>query len=169
MELIADGLLIATALAAGMYCMVLSRRLRHLTQAGDGIGPQIEALDKALARAGEALVETRAGVEQLRNSARSASVELAREVARAEKVAAEMARNAEAGAATLQRLYEAERLIGAQEDDEVEPASSQKGGRRVELPGNGDAAEVAAMDAASVTAGARSRNKNGPKSDRVTP
>ena len=48
MELIADGLLIATAMTAGLYCLVLSKRLRLLTDSGNGIGPQIEALDQAL-------------------------------------------------------------------------------------------------------------------------
>lgn len=83
MDLIADGLLIATALTAALYCVILSRRLRRLTDAEAGIGTQIRALNKALEETRTALAETRRGVAEARGSARSASDALGREVAAA--------------------------------------------------------------------------------------
>ncbi len=133
MELIADGLLVATAMTAGLYCLVLSRRLRRLTDAGDGIGPRIEALDKALAQAGEALAETKAGVEQLRHSAKNATTDLSREIARGEELATRITRGVEAGTAALHRLYEAEALVNAASGDSAS-ADAHRNGPRVELP-----------------------------------
>lgn len=107
MELIADGLLIATGLTAGLYCLILSRRLRRLTDSGNGIGAQIEALDRALAETRSALAETREGVGDLRGSVRSAQAQLARDVVQASELAGQLeVRVAEAEAA-LQRLYQA--------------------------------------------------------------
>jgi hypothetical protein len=90
MNLIADGLLIATALTAALYCHVLSRRLRHLTDAGSGIRGQIEALTRALDETRTALADTRRGVAEARGSARNATETLSREVQRALEVAAEL-------------------------------------------------------------------------------
>ncbi|MEE8454716.1 MAG: hypothetical protein V3R90_08190, partial [Limibaculum sp.] len=87
MELIADGLLIATAMTAGLYCLVLSRRLRRLTDSGASIGPQIEALDRALGETRAALAETRKGVSELRGSTKAAIAQLARETARGGEMA----------------------------------------------------------------------------------
>lgn len=46
MELIADILLIAGALGAGIYCVVLSRRLSRFTDLERGVGGAIAALSK---------------------------------------------------------------------------------------------------------------------------
>ncbi len=61
MALIADILLVAGALAAGLYCLVLSRRLRHFTDLERGVGgavavlsAQVDDMTKALERAREA-------------------------------------------------------------------------------------------------------------------
>lgn len=78
MSLIADGLLIATCLTTALYCMVLSRRLRRLSDTGDGVGQQILRLNTALA-------ETRAAVEEMRSSARSASDRLQDDMAAAKR------------------------------------------------------------------------------------
>ncbi|MEM1313163.1 MAG: hypothetical protein AAGI51_01305 [Pseudomonadota bacterium] len=58
MTLIADGLLIAAALTAAMYCHVLSRRLRRLRDMDGGVGAaiatlsdQVDAMRGALAAA----------------------------------------------------------------------------------------------------------------------
>lgn len=104
MEFIADGLLIATTLTAGIYCLVLSRRLARLTDSASGIGPQLEALDRALAETRERVDEMRAGIPQLtrengRAAARMKDLEAA--IGRAEKL--------------LQRLYEAEERLAASE------------------------------------------------------
>ena len=44
MELIADILLIAGALGAGLYCIVLSRRLNRFTDLEKGVGGAIAVL-----------------------------------------------------------------------------------------------------------------------------
>ena len=44
MELVADILLIAGALGAGLYCVVLSRRLNRFTNLEDGVGGAIAVL-----------------------------------------------------------------------------------------------------------------------------
>ncbi|MEO0993974.1 MAG: hypothetical protein AAFU49_03525 [Pseudomonadota bacterium] len=80
MDLIADGLFIATALTAALYCFVLSRRLRRLSDAETGIGSQIHALNKALEETRSGLSETRRGVAEARASVRNASESLAVEV-----------------------------------------------------------------------------------------
>lgn len=115
MELIADGLLIATALTAGLYCLVLSRRLARLTESGNGIGPQIEALDRALNETRAALTETREGLVEMRGSARAAIAQLAGETERAEVMAQRIERGVETAKATMQRLYEAGDRIEAHE------------------------------------------------------
>ncbi|MEM9147644.1 MAG: hypothetical protein AAGC57_15765 [Pseudomonadota bacterium] len=80
MDLIADGLFIATALTAALYCFVLSRRLRRLSDAETGIGVQIHALNKALEETRAGLAETRRGVAEARASVRNASEALGVEV-----------------------------------------------------------------------------------------
>lgn len=45
MELIADGLLFIATLVAGLYCLVLSRRLRQMTQTEGGIGKAVTVLN----------------------------------------------------------------------------------------------------------------------------
>ncbi|MGF1445911.1 MAG: hypothetical protein ACFBRM_06875 [Pikeienuella sp.] len=84
MELVADGLLIATALAAALYCLVLSRRLRRLTDAEAGIGGQIAALNAALEETKAGLAETRRGVAEARAGLRNAHDSLAGDLAAAE-------------------------------------------------------------------------------------
>lgn len=120
MELIADGLLIATAMTAGLYCLVLSRRLRRLTESGNGIGPQIEALDQALEDTRAALAETHEGVAELRGSTEAVIAQLARETARGEDMAEAIARGVEEAKATMQRLYEAGDRIEAYENRSME-------------------------------------------------
>ena len=116
MEFIADGLLIATAMTAGLYCLVLSRRLRRLTESGEGIGPQIEALDQALTETRAALAETREGVSELRGSSKAAVVQLTRETARGEEMTGRIERGLEEANATMQRLYQARDRIEAHEN-----------------------------------------------------
>jgi phosphoenolpyruvate-protein kinase (PTS system EI component) len=115
MELIADGLLIATAVTAGLYCMVLSRRLQRLTDSGKGIGSQIDALDNALNEARAALEETREGVSELRGSTKSAIAQLLRETARGQEVTSEIQRAIAEAKTTMQRLYETGERLEAYE------------------------------------------------------
>ena len=90
MDLIADGLLIATALTAALYCLVLSRRLRRLTDAQSGVGAQIGELSKALEETRSAVSEARRTLSESRASARNARDALAQEVSTAQAVIAEL-------------------------------------------------------------------------------
>ena len=128
MELIADGLLIATAMTAGLYCLVLSRRLRRLTDSGNSIGPQIEALDRALGDTRAALAETREGVSELRGSTKAAITQLARETARGGEMAELIGRGVEEAKATMQRLYEATDRIEAYENRSAKESHAGEGG-----------------------------------------
>lgn len=79
MTLIADVLLIAGAMGAGLYCLVLSRRLRRFTDLEKGVGgavavlsAQVDDLTKTLNRAQVAAkgsVETLADVSSRAESA----------------------------------------------------------------------------------------------------
>ncbi|MEM1343267.1 MAG: hypothetical protein AAGI34_01655 [Pseudomonadota bacterium] len=94
MELISNGLLIVTALTAALYCLILARRLRNLTDSQSGIGAQIQALNRVLEETRTALTETRKGVTEARGSARTATENLAREVATARETIAALERAA---------------------------------------------------------------------------
>lgn len=107
MSLITDGLMIATALTACVYCLVLSRRLRRLTDSELGIGQQIAALNAALADTQSALAETRAGLEDQKSSAKAATERLGREVWLAKQTIGELEEAGRAAAETLNRALEA--------------------------------------------------------------
>jgi chromosome segregation ATPase len=119
MELIADGLLIATAMTTGLYCLVLSRRLARLTESGNGIGPQINALDQALSETRAALTETREGMSELRNSAKTTIAQLNHETERGEEMAQRIERGIGEAKATMQRIYEVNDRIEAHENAPV--------------------------------------------------
>ena len=123
MNLITDGLLMATAMIAGIYCLVLSRRLRRLTDSSSGIGSQIAALDRALAETRGALTETREGVSEMRASARAAIAELKRRTGSAEEAAGALAEATGKAETALQRLYEAHERVEALERPEADPAA----------------------------------------------
>ena len=127
MNLIADGLLMATAMIAGLYCLVLSRRLKRLTDSGSGIGSQIAALDRALAETRGALTETRDGVAELRASARSAVADLRRRTEAAESLAARLGEASEKAEGVLQRLYEAQSRVEAHAPMEEGAGGGQPG------------------------------------------
>lgn len=80
MSLIADGILIVACLTTAVYCFVLSRRLRSLSQTEDGLGLQLLQLNTALD-------ETRASVKEIRSSAKTATDRLSREIAQSKRVA----------------------------------------------------------------------------------
>lgn len=96
MSLIADGLMIVAGLVAGLYCLVLSRRLRQLTDSGQGIGAQIKGLSDAIA-------ETRAAVAEARKGAEDSGARLGREVRRAEGLVAELRAAAKVAETAAQR------------------------------------------------------------------
>lgn len=71
MELIADIFLIAGALGAGLYCVVLSRRLSRFTDLEKGVGGAIAALSTQVDDMTQALATSRqataASAESLKN------------------------------------------------------------------------------------------------------
>ena len=122
MSLIADGLLIAACLTMAAYCMVLSRRLRRLSSTEDGIGRQILQFDQALE-------ETRAAMNELRDGSRRASERLSREIAQARKLSADLA------------------ALGARLDGASRPAGRATGGARDAAPDEAeDAGDAATHD-----------------------
>lgn len=103
MELISDGLLLVAALTATLYCVVLGRRLRRLSDAGTGIADQIKLLDKTLDETRAALRDTQNRLGDLRGSARLTTEKLAREV----KLAGEAQAALESARASLEKLLDA--------------------------------------------------------------
>lgn len=85
MSLIADGLLILAGFAAAIYCLVLSRRIRRLTNAGEGIGAEIENLNRSVSEVQEA-------TKRANRAAEEASKKLAEEVRNANTVTAKLER-----------------------------------------------------------------------------
>ena len=81
MDLVADGLLIAGALAAAFYCWVLSVRVRSLTDLDNGLGAAIatlsgkvddmqKALEATRDAAGATVLELEEVTERAENAAR---------------------------------------------------------------------------------------------------
>ncbi|MEM6438976.1 MAG: hypothetical protein AAF763_04645, partial [Pseudomonadota bacterium] len=83
MTLIADGLLIAAALTAALYCHVLSRRLRRLRDMDGGVGAAIAAMSDQV----DAL---RGALAAARSQSAAASRSMAETTARAEAAAARL-------------------------------------------------------------------------------
>lgn len=78
MALIADILLVAGALGAAVYCLVLSRRLQQFTRLEDGVGGAIAVLSAQVDDMTRALKEARAAAHSSENA-------LAAQTARAEQ------------------------------------------------------------------------------------
>lgn len=71
MELIADILLIAGALGAGLYCVVLSRRLNRFTNLEKGVGGAIAVLSAQVDDMTSALEESRVATTSSASSLKS--------------------------------------------------------------------------------------------------
>lgn len=80
MELIADGMLIAAAGTAALYCWILSRRLNDLKSLDKGLGGAIASLSAQVE-------ETRAALAEAKLTTQERSRELGDMTARAEMVA----------------------------------------------------------------------------------
>ena len=83
MELIADILLVAGALGAGLYCFVLARRLKRFTDLEKGVGgavaalaSQAEELNRSLAAARSASDQSNVALEGLTERAESVAQRL---------------------------------------------------------------------------------------------
>ncbi len=77
MELIADGLLMAGAFSAALYCWVLSRRLKGLKNLESGLGGAIATLSRQVD-------ETRASLAEAKAATGATTRELSEATARAE-------------------------------------------------------------------------------------
>lgn len=80
MELIADILLVAGALGAGLYCVILSRRLKRFSDVENGVGgaiavlsAQVEQMTTALGQAQQSAVSSTQSLEALTGRAEEAS------------------------------------------------------------------------------------------------
>ncbi len=67
MELIADILLVAGALGAGLYCFVLSRRLKRFTDLEQGVGGAVAVLSTQAEELKNSLYSARAASDQSGN------------------------------------------------------------------------------------------------------
>lgn len=83
MELIADILLVAGALGAGIYCLVLARRLKQFTDLEKGVGgavavlsSQVDELNKSLAAARSVSDQSHKALDSLTGRAESAAQRL---------------------------------------------------------------------------------------------
>lgn len=63
MELIADGVLILAATVAGLYCLVLSRRLHSLSQMESGVGKAITGMSAQVDEMKDALSKAKSSTE----------------------------------------------------------------------------------------------------------
>ncbi|MEQ8751581.1 MAG: hypothetical protein RIC52_17575, partial [Amphiplicatus sp.] len=63
MDLVTDFLLLAASATACLYCFVLSRRLKGLTSAKDGLGAGIAALSQSANEMKSAVSETKASAD----------------------------------------------------------------------------------------------------------
>lgn len=96
MSLITDGLLIATCLTAGLYCFVLSRRLKRFSNTEEGIGQQVVQLNATLE-------EMRVALKEAQSGAKAESEALSREVVQARKLSSQLKSLIEASAKSLVR------------------------------------------------------------------
>lgn len=117
MEIVADVLLVAGALGAGLYCFVLARRLNRFNDLEKGVGgavavlsAQVDDLNRSLASARETAVGSGAALEDL--------------TGRAEAVAQRL----ELLMASMHDMPVARPDPGASENKAPEPASSKAGG-----------------------------------------
>lgn len=85
MELIADGLLFAGALAAALYCWVLSRRISALKDLDSGLGGAISKLSQQVD-------DIRASLQEARSTTDTAVEELSEKILRADEEAGRLER-----------------------------------------------------------------------------
>ncbi|MBO9445845.1 hypothetical protein [Ruegeria sp. R14_0] len=143
MELIADILLVAGALGAGLYCFVLSRRLKRFTDLEKGVGgavavlsSQAEELKKSLDSARDASDQSGATLNALTERAESVAQRLElmmaslHDVVPQDETAAEVSKEPEsAPEAVSARPQPSAEPEGEGEDEPVaEPLAKKPGG-----------------------------------------
>jgi hypothetical protein len=116
MELIADILMLAGTLAAGLYCFVLSKRLSALKNAEGGIGQAVGILSNQV----EDLTKTLTAAQ---SSARASSASLSELTVRAENVALRL----ELLVASMHDINEPKEPIS----DHIEPMFARRASRAV--------------------------------------
>ncbi|MES0862214.1 hypothetical protein ABLN87_07635 [Ruegeria sp. SCPT10] len=90
MELIADILLVAGALGAGLYCFVLSRRLRRFTDLEKGVGGAVAVLSSQADELKRSLDNARAASDQSGESLKGLTVRAESVAQRLELIMASM-------------------------------------------------------------------------------
>ena len=121
MSLIADGLLIAAALTAGIYCFVLSRRLKAFAGTESGIGKQIKELTTTLD-------ETRTALKEAQESAAKQSETLARDIGQARKLSTNITNliaNAQSAADALLLARETQPAMAPEPPKPKQPKAAQ--------------------------------------------
>ena len=137
MSLIADGLLIVAGLTAGLYCFVLSRRLKAFASTETGIGQEIRQLNATLAETREALAEAQ-------SSAKAEAESLARDIAQARKLSTQL-KNVIAEAERAKELVATlpETVKGRPKSKAAEPIGLPVDDQSVAEPDSADAVEQA--------------------------
>ncbi len=143
MDLIADGLLFLGALTASLYCLVLSRRLRRLTQTEDGMGKVITTLSDQVEDMQAALAAAKLTID-------GAGAGLTRQIAQAERVkrgleemverAVEEIAAAQAEIATLRAVTGAVSAVSRDHGREEPKAEPRSLAARPETEANGSVA-----------------------------
>lgn len=120
MELVADILLVAGALGAGMYCFVLGQRLKRFNNLEKGVGGAVAVLSSQV----EELTKTLADARQVSDDSGQALIELT-------KNAEAVAQRLELMMASMHDLPEqtgqvvAEEIVNAPDPSITEPKDSQ--------------------------------------------
>ncbi|MEM6677413.1 MAG: hypothetical protein AAF675_06030 [Pseudomonadota bacterium] len=129
MALIADGILIACALTAAIYCAVLSTRLKRLANTEDGIGSQIATLNTAVEETRTALAAAQERISGLREESGGASERVRREMAQARRVTDDLESAAERARSLLDQLYAAEDLAQDRARENAQDSVQERGQR----------------------------------------
>ena len=142
MSLIADGLLIATGLTAGLYCFILSRRLKAFSSTDSGVGQQIRQLNSTLE-------ETRAALREAQSNAEKEAETLARNISQARKLSTQLTNliaNAEDAGKTLEQASATQQRAAPQP-----PVAKSTAAKPIGIPTESDVpADAAEDDAAEI-------------------
>lgn len=125
MELIADGVLILAATVAGLYCLVLSRRLHSLTQMESGLGKAITGMSAQVDEMKDALSKAKSSTEE---SARA----LGEQLQAAEKVAVRLEDLLQTASAVEQSAAASD--VAETQRDAPKAASENKLNRKLRKP-----------------------------------
>jgi hypothetical protein len=150
LELIADILLVAGALGAGLYCFVLSRRLKRFTDLEKGVGgavavlsTQADELKKSLGAAREASDQSGEVLKELTQRAESVAQRLELMLASMHDIVPPEDKPAEPEPVNRPKVTSAKPLVEAEADAEAAETGSEENievAKKPEQPG--DSTEV---------------------------